>query len=172
LGSISSGISTTYLDVKTAIGATALQMNTGSALQLIFLGLGNVFCVPLTLSKFLSDELVFYLMNNSAEYGRRPIYLGTMIVLLAAQLLQMSMKTVEQFYGSYILAGIGAAPFDVLVEISVGLSYLGSFGRLLIQGALFSFLTSHSPTREGISSLSTSFHRRLALSSVRYGRAI
>ena len=53
------------------------------------------------------------------EFGRRPVYLGTMVVLLASQLLQMNVENEGQYIGSCVLIGLGAAPFDVLVEISV-----------------------------------------------------
>jgi hypothetical protein len=49
------------------------------------------------------------------------VYLGTLIFLLASQFVQMNMKTPGQMIGAFVLSGLGAAPFDVLVEISVSL---------------------------------------------------
>ncbi|KAK5444186.1 hypothetical protein LTS15_010539 [Exophiala xenobiotica] len=98
---ITLGVSTVFVDVETTLGATPLKMNAGTATQLIFLGIGNVLCTPLTL-----------------KFGRHPLYLGTLVVLLASQLLQMSMTNYGDFIGSYVLSGLDAAPVDVLVEIS------------------------------------------------------
>lgn len=47
-----------------------------------------------------------------------------MIVLLCSEILQMFMKNEAQYLGGCILVGLGAAPFDVLVNISVRISPL------------------------------------------------
>jgi hypothetical protein len=53
------GISTVFVSVLETLEISSLAMNTGTALQFLFLGVGNVFCIPLTLSKSL---LAFYLV--------------------------------------------------------------------------------------------------------------
>lgn len=45
------GVSTVFVDVKKELKTTPLVMNAGNAVQLFFLGLANVFLVPLTHSK-------------------------------------------------------------------------------------------------------------------------
>lgn len=45
------GVSTVFVEVEEELKTTSLVMNGGIAVQLSFLGLANVFLVPLTHSK-------------------------------------------------------------------------------------------------------------------------
>jgi hypothetical protein len=54
LGGMTLGVSTVFVQVEEALQTSALIMNGGSAVQIFFLGIGNVFFVPLTHSKLTS----------------------------------------------------------------------------------------------------------------------
>lgn len=136
------GVSTVFVEVEEALGTTSLIMNGGSAVQIFFLGIGNVLFVPLTHSKLPST--INHAYSQGTEFGRRPVYLGTLVILLASQFVQMNMKTPGQMIGAFVLSGLGAAPFDVLVEISVGPERDG----ITHETDCGSCRTSSMPTRE------------------------
>jgi MFS family permease len=53
------------------------------------------------------------------EFGRRFIYNISLVTVFASQIWMGFSKDVGDFYGAHILLGLGAAPFEALVAISI-----------------------------------------------------
>ncbi|PCG89521.1 Major facilitator superfamily domain, general substrate transporter [Penicillium occitanis (nom. inval.)] len=91
-----------YINIQEALGTTITLMNVGSALTLLMLGVGNVFLTPL-----------------SHKFGRRFTYLSSLILALLSQVWLAMANNSGDFIGGHILFGVGRAPYEALVAISI-----------------------------------------------------
>ncbi|KAH7142077.1 major facilitator superfamily domain-containing protein [Dactylonectria macrodidyma] len=91
-----------YLNIMEALGTTVTLMNIGTALTLLMLGIGNVFFTPL-----------------SHKLGRRFTYLSSLILAIASQIWLAEAQNTGDFIGAHILFGLGRAPYEALVAISI-----------------------------------------------------
>lgn len=57
--------------------------------------------------------------NTAQELGRRFIYNVSLITVFTSQIWMGFSKNVGDFYGAHILLGLGAAPFEALVAVSI-----------------------------------------------------
>lgn len=65
--------------------------------------------------------LGLFLTNPLAKIiGRRPIYCVSIIIMLACSIAGAIVKDYDSFLASRIVAGIGMAPFEVLVQNTIG----------------------------------------------------
>lgn len=83
------------------LNCTFEELTVTTALLFLFLGLGCVFLQPLAM-----------------KIGRRAVYLACAIIVLVANILGATAKSVSLLYASNILIGLAAAPVDSLIEIS------------------------------------------------------
>ncbi|KAM0418735.1 hypothetical protein ACHAPT_012333 [Fusarium lateritium] len=94
--------SSIYVNIQQALGTTITLLNVGSALTLLTLGVGNVFFTPL-----------------SHKLGRRFTYLSSLIVVIASKIWLAKAKNSGDFIGAHVLFGLGRAPYEALVPISI-----------------------------------------------------
>ncbi|KAM0549545.1 hypothetical protein ACHAPJ_009361 [Fusarium lateritium] len=90
-----------YADIGEVLNASISQLNIGSALSLLMLGVGNVFLTPL-----------------SEKFGRRFVYVLSLIMVVGSQIWLATAKDAGDFIGSHVLFGIGRAPYEALVPVS------------------------------------------------------
>lgn len=57
--------------------------------------------------------------NITAELGRRFIYIASLLIVFFSQIWMAVSQNLGDFQGSHVLTGLGAAPFEALVAISV-----------------------------------------------------
>ncbi|KAM5378091.1 hypothetical protein ACJZ2D_004549 [Fusarium nematophilum] len=91
-----------YINIQEALGTTITFMNVGTALTLLMLGIGNVFFTPL-----------------SHKFGRRFTYLSSLILAIVSQIWLAVAKNTGDFISAYVLFGLGRAPYEALVAISI-----------------------------------------------------
>ncbi|KAH7129524.1 major facilitator superfamily domain-containing protein [Dactylonectria estremocensis] len=91
-----------YLNIVDALGTTVTLMNVGTALTLLMLGIGNVFFTPL-----------------SHKFGRRVTYLSSLVIAIISQIWLAVAQNAGDFIGAHVLFGLGRAPYEALVAISI-----------------------------------------------------
>ncbi|KAF4334400.1 HOL1 substrate-H+ antiporter [Fusarium beomiforme] len=94
--------SSVYVDIQDALGTTINQLNIGTALTLLMLGVGNIFFTPL-----------------SHKFGRRIAYLSSLAVVIGCHIWLATAKNSGDFIGAHSLFGLGRAPYEALVPISI-----------------------------------------------------
>jgi MFS family permease len=68
--------------------------------------------------------LVLFLTNPAAKIvGRRPVYVVAICVMFATSVWGAAVKEYHSFLASRIVAGIGMAPYEVLVQCTIGDMY-------------------------------------------------
>ncbi|KAK4623483.1 hypothetical protein CLAFUR0_07415 [Fulvia fulva] len=102
LGALTNWESPIYIDLGQHYQTKVDNLNIGSAITILMLGVGNVVFVPL-----------------SNKLGRRTIYIWTLLLVLLSQIWLGLSTTIGDFQGAHVLLGIGAAPFEALVAISI-----------------------------------------------------
>ena len=107
-------------------GITYFDATKAGGLQLLFIALGCIFCQPF-----------------ANKFGRRPVYLITTLISLIS-VLAFIRKSYGAFLAHSILSGLGAAPMDSLIEVSVGDIYFLDQHGLFI--GLYSFSLSVGST--------------------------
>ncbi|KAM6534565.1 hypothetical protein FALCPG4_004194 [Fusarium falciforme] len=91
-----------YVNIQEALGTTITLLNVGMALTLLMLGVGNVFFTPL-----------------SHKLGRRFTYLSSLIIVIASKIWLAKAKNSGDFIGAHVLFGLGRAPYEALIPISI-----------------------------------------------------
>ncbi|KAH7473326.1 major facilitator superfamily domain-containing protein [Fusarium oxysporum f. sp. albedinis] len=94
--------SSVYVDIQDALGTSINQLNIGTALTLLMLGVGNVFFTPL-----------------SHKFGRRIAYLSSLAVVIGCHIWLATARNSGDFIGAHVLFGLGRAPYEALVPISI-----------------------------------------------------
>ncbi|GAM91574.1 hypothetical protein ANO11243_096260 [Dothideomycetidae sp. 11243] len=102
LGAITNWASVVYVTFLQLYNTTPTALNVGFALNLLMLGLANVVLIPI-----------------SNKLGRRFIYLLSLVICGCSMIWQAKATTIGEFQGINILLGIGAAPFEALVALSI-----------------------------------------------------
>ncbi|KAF2151555.1 MFS general substrate transporter [Myriangium duriaei CBS 260.36] len=102
LGALTNWEASIYLNLVQALNTTINQLNNGNAVLILMLGIGNVFLIPL-----------------SNKLGRRCIYISTLVLVLVAQIIMNFATTAGAYQVSHVMTGIGAAPFEAMVAISI-----------------------------------------------------
>lgn len=68
--------------------------------------------------------LGLFITNPLAKIiGRRPVYLVAIIIMFATSIWGATVQRYDSFLGSRIVAGLGMAPFEVLVQSTIGDMY-------------------------------------------------
>jgi MFS family permease len=91
-----------YIPEYAAHGATYADITALMTYPTVFMGIGNLICVPLALS-----------------IGRRPIYLWSLIVLLAAALLAAYAKDYNWHLAARMVLGLAAGQSEALVPMMI-----------------------------------------------------
>ncbi|KAI1033392.1 hypothetical protein LB503_008507 [Fusarium chuoi] len=91
--------SSVYVDIQDALGTSINQLNIGTALTLLMLGVGNVFFT-----------LIF---------GRRIAYLSSLAVVIGCHIWIATARSSGDFIGAHVLFGLGRTPYEALVPISI-----------------------------------------------------
>ncbi|KAF4957906.1 hypothetical protein FGADI_2735 [Fusarium gaditjirri] len=94
--------SSVYVDIQDALGTSINQLNIGTALTLLMLGVGNIFFTPL-----------------SHKFGRRIAYLSSLAVVIGCHIWLAIARNSGDFIGAHVLFGLGRAPYEALVPISI-----------------------------------------------------
>lgn len=69
----------------------------------------------------LTIGLALFLTNPLAKiFGRRPIYILAICIMFATSVWGAAVKSYNSFLASRVIAGIGMAPFEVLVQCTIG----------------------------------------------------
>ncbi|KAK8176725.1 major facilitator superfamily domain-containing protein [Phyllosticta citribraziliensis] len=72
----------------------------------------------------LTLGLCVFLINPFAKlFGKRPMYLLTIVLLVIVSIWGAEAQTYNSFLGSRIIGGIGMAPYEVLVQATIGDMY-------------------------------------------------
>ncbi|KAF5007525.1 hypothetical protein FDECE_6148 [Fusarium decemcellulare] len=92
----------TYGALIAEFRTTASYLNVGTAVSILFIGMGNIIWNPLAL-----------------RYGRRPVYVLSCFLTGVAQIVAATAQSSRVFVGSRILMGFVAAPFEQLPAVTV-----------------------------------------------------
>ncbi|EWZ34101.1 hypothetical protein BFJ63_vAg12661 [Fusarium oxysporum f. sp. narcissi] len=92
----------TYGALIAEFHTTAAYLNVGTAISILFIGMGNIIWNPLAL-----------------RYGRRPVYILSCFLTGIAQVIAATANRSDVFVGSRILMGFVAAPFEQLPAVTV-----------------------------------------------------
>ncbi|KAI3580745.1 major facilitator superfamily domain-containing protein [Fusarium oxysporum f. sp. albedinis] len=92
----------TYGALIAEFHTTAAYLNVGTAVSILFIGMGNIIWNPLAL-----------------RYGRRPVYILSCFLTGIAQVIAATANRSDVFVGSRILMGFVAAPFEQLPAVTV-----------------------------------------------------
>ncbi|KEQ98934.1 hypothetical protein AUEXF2481DRAFT_76810 [Aureobasidium subglaciale EXF-2481] len=128
LGAITNGDSVVYLNLLQTYRTNINNLNYAGAVMLLLLGVGNVFFVPL-----------------SNKFGRRSIYIWTLLLVLVSEIWMAVSKQYGEYWGVEILRGLGSAPFEALPAISISDIYFahergGKLGAYVFGLAFGSFV--------------------------------
>ncbi|KAH6989743.1 major facilitator superfamily domain-containing protein [Ilyonectria sp. MPI-CAGE-AT-0026] len=99
---VSLSTAVTYGALIAEFHTTASYLNVGSAVSILFIGMGNIIWNPMAL-----------------RYGRRPVYILSCLLTGVAQIVAATAQRSEVFVGSRILMGFVAAPFEQLPAVTV-----------------------------------------------------
>ncbi|KAL2680339.1 hypothetical protein Neosp_007936 [[Neocosmospora] mangrovei] len=92
----------TYGALIAEFDTTAEYLNVGTAVSILFIGMGNIVWNPMAL-----------------RYGRRPVYILSCLLTGVAQVIAATARRSDVFVGSRILMGFVAAPFEQLPAVTV-----------------------------------------------------
>lgn len=118
MGALTNWEAPIYLQLAAEYETTLDILNIGMAVALLLLGVGNVFTTPLSNSKIFGLSS----MNSadiSVELGRRFIYCTSLLIVLCSQIWMGLSRNIGDYQGAHVLIGLGAAPFEALVAISI-----------------------------------------------------
>ncbi|KAF2099206.1 MFS general substrate transporter [Rhizodiscina lignyota] len=101
VGIASAAIYSVLVPISTATGLTLGDLNAGTGYMFLFFGWGCLVWQPLAL-----------------QYGKRPVYLVSMLATLAIQVWAPFTKTNGQWIANKILQGFFGAPIESLCEIT------------------------------------------------------
>lgn len=110
-------------DVSKATGISVSTLNQGTGYMFLFLGIGNFFFQPL-----------------ARQYGKRPVYLFSMLATMLVSLWAPYVKSNSQHIANRILIGFFSAPIESLCEITITdiffeherATWLGMYGLSLV----------------------------------------
>lgn len=120
MGAVTNWSAPVYLQLLEQYQTSLDSLNSGAAIMILLLGVGNMFTTPLSNSEHHSMALHNQIAtNHPPELGRRFIYLLSLFTVMLSQVWMALSKTVGDFYGVQVLSGLGAAPFEALVAISI-----------------------------------------------------
>ncbi|KAF1955747.1 MFS general substrate transporter [Byssothecium circinans] len=91
-----------YIPIYAAKGATYADITALMTYPSMFMGVGNLICMPLALS-----------------IGRRPVFLGSLVMLMAAALLAAYSKDYNWHLGARMLLGFAAGQSEALVPMMI-----------------------------------------------------
>jgi MFS family permease len=95
-----------FLEIAQNLDITVDLLAQSTAWLLLCLGLGLFITNPL-----------------AKLFGRRPIYLAAIVIMFATSVWGAAVKEYNSFLGSRIVAGIGMAPYEILVQCTIGDMY-------------------------------------------------
>ncbi|KAH7014779.1 major facilitator superfamily domain-containing protein [Ilyonectria destructans] len=99
---VSLSTAVTYGALIAEFHTTASYLNVGTAVSILFIGMGNIIWNPMAL-----------------RYGRRPVYILSCFLTGVAQIVAATAQRSDVFVGSRILMGFVAAPFEQLPAVTV-----------------------------------------------------
>lgn len=121
MGAITNWSSVIYVVLAQVYRTTIANLSIGLALCLLMLGVANVFLIPLSNSEPTNAFVYQSLTDRTAEFGRRAVYNWSLFLVLGAEIWLAKSTSVGEFQGAHVLLGIGAAPFEALVPVSVSI---------------------------------------------------
>lgn len=92
-----------FVEVSANLGIDPATLGEATAWVILCIGLGVFITNPL--AKII---------------GRRPIYIFAILIMFATSIWGAAVKEYNSFLGSRIVAGIGMAPYEVLVQCTIG----------------------------------------------------
>lgn len=93
-------------------GFVPIAQNLGVSIDALAQSISwTVLCIGLGL--FITNPL-------AKVIGRRPVYMGAIAIMFATSVWGVAVREFPSFLGSRIVAGIGMAPFEVLVQCTIG----------------------------------------------------
>lgn len=92
-----------FVEVSQNLGITIETLSQATAWLILCIGLGL----------FLTNPLAKII-------GRRPVYIIAIIIMFATSVWGAAVKDYNSFLASRILAGIGMAPYEILVQCTIG----------------------------------------------------
>ncbi|KAK3672392.1 hypothetical protein LTR78_007699 [Recurvomyces mirabilis] len=115
VGAVTNWESVIYLNLMEAYNTTIDQLNIGAAVMILLLGVGNVF---------------FVLLSN--KFGRRSVYIWTMLMVVVSQIIMALSKDIRYYQGAHFLLGMDAAPFKALRGSKLSIYVFGlAFGSFI-----------------------------------------
>ena len=91
-----------YGAVRNELGFTFEQQNRAYALSTAGLGIGSIIFLPFAF-----------------KFGRRPVYLLSITILLARSVWQARMQTLGDLYGSNIISGLAGSIAETLCSVTL-----------------------------------------------------
>jgi MFS family permease len=92
-----------FVEISAQLGITVEILSQSTAWLILTIGLGLFITNPL-----------------AKVYGKRPIYILASIIMLACSIWGALAKNYDSFLASRIISGIGMAPYEVLVQCTIG----------------------------------------------------
>ncbi|KAG4430758.1 hypothetical protein IFR05_013759 [Cadophora sp. M221] len=121
VGIASAALYSVLVPMSMSTGLSFANLNAGTGYMFLFFGWGCVIWQPLAL-----------------QYGKRPVYLFSILATLAIQMWSPYCKTSGQWYANKILQGLFGSPIESLCEISVAdLYFTHERGKYMGLYALF-----------------------------------
>ncbi|KAI6367849.1 hypothetical protein MCOR25_004812 [Pyricularia grisea] len=103
------------------VGAYGPMLSPGFVQVSIDLGITVQILSEATAWLIISIGLSLFLTNPLAKIiGRRPIYIGAIAIMFATSVWGAVTTTYSSFLASRIIAGIGMAPYEILVQCTIG----------------------------------------------------
>jgi MFS family permease len=96
------GLLAFYIPIYSAHGATYADITALMTYPSMFMGVGNLICMPLALA-----------------IGRRPVYLGSLLLLIAASVWAARAKDYNEHLGARMLLGFAAGQSEALVPMMI-----------------------------------------------------
>lgn len=101
------GLLTWYIPIYAAAGATYADITALMTYPSMFMGVGNLICMPLALA-----------------IGRRPVYLLSLLILIASAIWAAYAKTYNAHLGARMLLGFAAGQSEALVPMMIQVWWL------------------------------------------------
>ena len=107
-----------WTTIATETNVSLNNMNGGSSLNYLLLGFTNLIWIPVAM-----------------KFGRRLVYLSSLVIQIGGQCFTASFHGVGQWYGACLVGGIGTAACDALVQLTVSWSAHFTWMLVLMQMA-------------------------------------